>query len=135
MGGFLDAITEIIDSHGEYGADIGALIDDPWGYFGLDIFTPEGSLDTVLDYVATGELPEFPNEVLGFINDPTVTGGLGLIPGVGTTIDTGLTVLDDVVDLPDWVAGGADASKPPSVSKPETLQHPVKCCCCCCKSS
>ena len=137
MGGFQDALTEILTSHGEYGADMGAYIDDPAGYFGVDVFSYEGMADALVNGPN-----EFQTDAYGFVENPTLAGGLGLIPGTGGIIDTGLTVLDDLVDVPSWVAGGtepvpvasptATPSQPPVQGGTDPGPTSYGCCCCCC---
>lgn len=109
MGGILDALGEVIGIYvtGEYGADIGDMIDDPEDYFGLGVLDPENP-ENLINFVETGELPPFLQEISDFVKDPSVYGLVGLIPG-GVNYQAVLNIIDDIVDTPSWFAGGENA--------------------------
>lgn len=144
MGGIIDALGEIIGVYvgGAAGADFGAAMDDPEEYFGANPVDPEG----LYELGTTGELPTFQQEVVDLVNNPSVSGLFGLIPGVGVTIQSGFNVIDDIVDTPDWFAGGQNAFDSENVEEEITFGVPepvppeqstptdtttVQCCCSC----
>jgi len=146
MGGILDVLGEVIGIYvnGEYGADMGDMIGDPDAYFGLELLDPEN----LLEFVATGDLPTFPQEVLDFVKDPSVSGFVGLPPG-GVGYQSVLNVIDDIVDTPSWFAGGENAfdyeneeeeivfgveeeTRPPVPPDDTVMAVDGDCCCCEC---
>lgn len=133
--GVLDALVEISGIYigGEAGADFGSFLDDPDAYFGLEIFDPGNALDYVL---TGGDLPPFQQAVLDFTNDPSLSGLVGLVPGVGVTAQSWLNVADNLIPgIPGWVTGGTNPNPDPSVvpMTPTVTQTPPKkqCQCCC----
>lgn len=135
--GVIDALVEISGIYigGEFGADFGSFADDPDAYFGVELLDPGNALDFVL---TGGDLPPFPQEVLDFTNDPSLSGLVGLVPGVGVVAQSGLNVLDDLIPgLPGWVTGGTNPNPNPSIAPtvtqtPINQQQPKKQCCCRC---
>jgi hypothetical protein len=131
--------------------DFGSVLDDPDAYFGTEILDPEN----LYNAGTTGELPPFQQNVDNFINDPSISTFIGIIPGVGGTYQTAIDAVDNVVDLPTWLTGdnGVEGSifdnpfqpenteeeitfteEPPVITPPPTTDQPVEeddCCCCC----